>query len=254
MEREVCLELQGIGVSFEGVRANDDINLKVYAQDRLAILGPNGAGKTTLFNVICGEFPPTDGKILLYGKDITQEPNYKRVASGLSRTFQITALFWNQSILENIILALLGVDSKHKFSFFRSLGQYSQLFDEAIKLIEMVRLTEKKDMLIKNLSYGDQRLVELLMCLASNPKIICLDEPNAGLSVSESKTMINVIKSLPKDITILLIEHDMDLVFEIVDRIMVLHDGKVVATGNTENIRNDRRVQQIYLGIEEEGV
>jgi len=245
----VCLELRGIGKSFGGLRANDNVNLTVRQGERIAIIGPNGAGKTTLFNMISGEFFPTDGQIFLYGKDVTNLPNYKRVPEGLARTYQITTLFWNQSILENLLLALSGTD-KRKFSLWKSLRTYKNLFDEAETLLQQVNLLEKKDSLIKNLSYGDQRLVELVMALASHPKILCLDEPNAGLSVAESRVMVDTVKNLSRDITILLIEHDFDLVFEVVDRIMVLQDGRVIATDTKENIRANKKVQQIYLGEE----
>lgn len=247
----VCLELIGVGKSFGGLRANDNVNLTVHQGERIAIIGPNGAGKTTLFNMISGELIPTDGKVLIYGKDVTDLPNYKRVPEGLSRTYQITTLFWDQSILENLVLALSGTSSS-KFSMWKSLRKYDHLFKEATELLQQVNLLEKKDLLIKNLSYGDQRLVELVMAMATHPKILCLDEPNAGLSVAESRVMVDTVKQLSRDITILLIEHDFDLVFEVVDRIMVLQDGRTVAIDTKENIRDNKKVQQIYLGEEAE--
>lgn len=249
-QSEYCLQLINVGKSFGGIRANDNVCLDVKQGERVAILGPNGAGKTTLFNQISGEYFPTDGKILMYGQDVTHMNNYNRVKLGLARTFQITELFWDMTISENVVLALIGIRKDKKFQFFHSLGKQSALFEESSRLIASVGLTEKKDEQIKNLSYGDQRLVEIVMALASNPKILCLDEPNAGLSVLESRTMVNVIKNLSRDITILLIEHDIDLVFEVVDRIMVLQNGVPVATDTKENIRNNKRVQKIYLGEE----
>ena len=249
-QSEHCLQLINVGKSFGGIRANDNVCLDVKQGERVAILGPNGAGKTTLFNQISGEYFPTDGKILMYGQDVTHMNNYNRVKLGLARTFQITELFWDMTISENVVLALIGIRKDKKFQFFHSLGKQSALFEESSRLIASVGLTEKKDEQIKNLSYGDQRLVEIVMALASNPKILCLDEPNAGLSVLESRTMVNVIKNLSRDITILLIEHDIDLVFEVVDRIMVLQNGVPVATDTKENIRNNKRVQKIYLGEE----
>ena len=249
-QSEYCLQLINVGKSFGGIRANDNVCLDVKQGERVAILGPNGAGKTTLFNQISGEYFPTDGKILMYGQDVTHMNNYNRVKLGLDRTFQITELFWDMTISENVVLALIGIRKDKKFQLFHSLGKQSALFEESSRLIASVGLTEKKDEQIKNLSYGDQRLVEIVMALASNPKILCLDEPNAGLSVLESRTMVNVIKNLSRDITILLIEHDIDLVFEVVDRIMVLQNGVPVATDTKENIRNNKRVQKIYLGEE----
>ena len=248
-----CLELINVGKSFGGLRAIDNVSLTVQQGERLAIIGPNGAGKTTLFNMISGEFYPTDGKVLLYGKDVTNLPNYLRVAEGLARTYQITTLFWDQSILENLLLALSGT-RRNKFSMWKSLRNYHDLISEANLLLQQVNLLEKKDTIIKNLSYGDQRLVELVMALACHPKILCLDEPNAGLSVAESRVMVDTVKKLSRDITILLIEHDFDLVFEVVDRIMLLQDGHVIATDTKENIRANKRVQKIYLGEEDDGV
>jgi len=250
IQNNCCLELQGIGKSFGGLRAVNDISLKVCGGDRLAIIGPNGAGKTTLFNMISGEFPPTDGKITLFGEDVTALPNFKRVKKGLARTFQITSLFFDLTVTENVVLALLGT-SKLKFKMFRSVKKYDELYDEAERLLESLNLLEKKDQIVKNLSYGDQRLIELLLALASKPRILCLDEPCAGLSVAESKLMVDTLKALPKELTLILIEHDMDMVFEVVERIMVIHNGNHVATGLTAEIRANEQVQRVYLGEEE---
>ncbi|MCL2587954.1 MAG: ABC transporter ATP-binding protein [Oscillospiraceae bacterium] len=250
--KNVCLELKCIGKSFGGLRAVNEINLQVFDGDRLAIIGPNGAGKTTLFNMVSGEFPPTDGQVILYGEDVTKQPNSVRVKKGLARTYQITTLFFDLSVMENVILALIGT-TKIKFRMFKSVKKYDYLYDEAEALLDRLHLLEKKDEIVKNLSYGDQRLIELVLALASKPKILCLDEPCAGLSVAESKLMLKTLKELPEDLTLILIEHDMDLVFEAVDRIMVVHNGNHVATGLNAEIRANNRVQQVYLGeLEEE--
>lgn len=246
---EFCLELIGVGKSFGGLRAVDDVNLQVKSGQRIAIIGPNGAGKTTLFNMISGEFKPTDGKILLYNQDVTRLPNNKRVHMGLARTYQITTLFPDFSVMENILLALTGT-RKEKFIFFKNTKKYDALFEEANALLQWVNMSNQQDVLVKNLAYGDQRLVEIMLALASKPKILCLDEPNAGLSAAESKHMVDFIKSLPKDMTVLLIEHDIDLVFEVSDYIVVLQDGRVVASDVKDNIRHNKKVQQIYLGEE----
>jgi len=245
-----CLELKGIGKSFGGLRAVNDIHLQVQSGERLAIIGPNGAGKTTLFNMISGEFPPTDGQIILFGEDVTKLPNFRRVKKGLARTYQITSLFFDLTVTENVVLALLGT-SNLKFKMFRSVKTYDAIYDEAYRLLDSLRLLEKKDEIVKNLSYGDQRLIELVLALASKPKILCLDEPCAGLSVAESKLMSDTLKALPKELTLILIEHDMDMVFEVVDRIMVVHNGNHVATGPVEEIRVNAQVQRVYLGEEE---
>lgn len=248
----ICLELKNVGKSFGGLRAVDDISLQVRHGERLAIIGPNGAGKTTLFNMISGEYYPTDGQILLFGEDVTKLPNFKRVYRGLARTYQITTLFSDLTVLENTLLALTGT-TKVKFRMFRSLKSkiYNYLYEEAKELLSWVGLYDKKDCLIRNLSYGDQRLVELVLALSSKPKVLCLDEPCAGLSVAESKMMLDVLKKLDESITLVLIEHDMDLVFGLAERIMVIHNGRWIATDTVEKIRANEQVQKIYLGVGE---
>ena len=246
----ICLEMKNIGKSFGGLRAVDDINLQVRPGERLAIIGPNGAGKTTLFNMISGEFTPTDGQIFLYGEDVTKFPNFKRVYRGLARTYQITTLFTDLTVLENTLLAIIGT-SKVKFRMFRSFKSkvYNNLYEEAKELLSWVNIYDKKDALIRNLSYGDQRLVELVLALSSKPKILCLDEPCAGLSVAESRMMLDVLKRLDESIALVLIEHDMDLVFELAKRIMVMHNGRWIAMDTVEKIRANEQVQKIYLGV-----
>lgn len=246
---EYCLELEHISKHFGGIKAVDDVSLRVFTGERLAILGPNGAGKTTLFNMISGEFTPTSGRIILFGRDVTGMPSNKLVNLGLSRTFQITTLFPSESVVENIILALMGTRRDSKFSMFTSLGKQKRLFERAMELVTQLGLTECRNELVKNLPYGNQRLVEIALALASDPKIICLDEPNAGLSNVESRIIIDTINNkIDRSITILIIEHDMDLVFEVADRIMVLNNGVMVITDTKENVRANKDVQRVYLG------
>jgi branched-chain amino acid transport system ATP-binding protein len=244
-----CLELKNVSKHFGGIKAVSNVSVQIKPGERLAILGPNGAGKTTLFNMISGEFAPTTGKIILFGQDVTGMPSNKLVNLGLARTFQITTLFPNESVVENIILALMGTKRGSKFSLFSSLRNKTQLFERADELVSQLGLKECKNELIKNLPYGNQRLVEITLALASNPRIICLDEPNAGLSNAESRIIIDTINNkIDRSITILIIEHDMDLVFEVADRIMVLNNGVEVATDTKENIRANKHVQEVYLG------
>ncbi len=246
---EYCLELQHISKHFGGIKAVDDVSLQVKTGERLAILGPNGAGKTTLFNMISGEFAPTSGRIFLFGRDVTGLPSNKLVNLGLSRTFQITTLFPSESVVENILLALMGTKKNSKFMLFKSLRSQKQLFERADSLVAQFGLSECKNELVKNLPYGHQRLVELALALSSDPKIICLDEPNAGLSNAESRIIIDTInRKINRSITILIIEHDMDLVFEVADRIMVLNNGVEVITDTKENVRANKDVQRVYLG------
>lgn len=246
---EYCLELENVSKHFGGIKAVSDVSIRIKTGERLAILGPNGAGKTTLFNMISGEFAPTSGRIILFGQDVTGMPSNKLVNLGLARTFQITTLFPNESVVENILLALMGTRRRNKFSMFSSLTRQTPLFERADELVNQLGLTACKNELIKNLPYGNQRLVEIALALASNPRIICLDEPNAGLSNAESRIIIDTINNkIDRSITILIIEHDMDLVFEVADRIMVLNNGVEVVTDTRDNVRMNKDVQRVYLG------
>ena len=247
-----ALELNSISKQFGGIRAINNVSACVNQGERFAIIGPNGAGKTTLFNMICGEFPPTSGTIRYFGKDVTGLPSNRLANLGIGRTFQITSLFNNESVLENVVLSLMGNAQRTKFKMFSSLRSQKALFEEAEHLLEGLGLIECRDEQIKNLSYGNQRLVEIAMVLAGKPQIICLDEPNAGLSNAESRTIIKTIKEIDKQITVLLIEHDMDMVFEVADRIMVLSNGTWVATDTAANIRVNKEVQRVYLGEDKE--
>lgn len=235
---------------FGGLHAVRGINLSAKIGERLAIIGPNGAGKTTLFNLICGAIPPSKGKIYIFDKEVTKLPCHKRVYCGLSKTFQVTSLFFNLTLLENVILALQGIE-KCKFSCWTKLKNNRDLQQKAEELLSKVSLWSLKNEKVASLSYGDQRLIELLLALASRPRIIALDEPTAGLSMAESKTLLKIINGLGEDITVLLIEHDMDIAFEVAQRIMVLDEGEVIALDTPENIRNNKKVQDVYLGRSE---
>ena len=241
------LELKGLSKSFGGLDAVQDVNLKVFAGDRRALIGPNGAGKTTLFNVVTGVFPATSGRVLLFGEDITGWPAHRRTALGMARTFQITSLFPKLTVLDNVLLAIGGL-RKMKFVMWRLLSSYRDLYEKAHHLLEGVGYSDRKDVEVRNLSHGEQRQVEIVVGLASDPKILLLDEPAAGLASGESREMAEFLKRLDPSLAILLIEHDMDVVFDVVDDISVLHFGKVVEEGSTEHIRQSQRVREIYLG------
>lgn len=232
---------------FGGLHAVKGIDLTVKIGERLAIIGPNGAGKTTIFNMICGTIPPSKGKIFIFDQEVTNLTHYKRVYCGLARTFQVTSLFFNLTVLENIILALQGIE-KCKYSCWKMVRDNRGLYQRAEELLTMVGLWPLKDKIVANLSYGDQRLIELSLALASKPRIIALDEPTAGLSMAESKTLLKIIKELGADITVLLIEHDMGVAFEVAERIVVLNEGEVITLDTPENVRNNSQVQDIYLG------
>jgi branched-chain amino acid transport system ATP-binding protein len=241
------LELKGLSKSFGGLDAVQGVTLKVFPGDRRAIIGPNGAGKTTLFNLITGVFPATSGQVLLFGENITGWPSHRRTALGMARTFQVTSLFPKLTVLDNVLLAISGL-RKMKFVMWRMLSSYRDLYDKAHRLLESVGYSDRKDVEVRNLSHGEQRQVEIVLGLASDPKILLLDEPAAGLASGESREMAEFLKKLDAGLAILLIEHDMDVVFDVVDHISVLQFGKPVEEGTTEQIRRSERVREIYLG------
>jgi branched-chain amino acid transport system ATP-binding protein len=241
------LELKGLCKSFDGLDAVQGIDLAIFAGDRKAIIGPNGAGKTTLFNLITGVLPATSGSVLLFGNDITRWPSHRRTALGMARTFQVTSLFPKLTILDNVLLAIGGL-RKTKFVMWRFLSSYADLYEKARRLLENAGYWDRREMQVRNLSHGERRQIEIVLGLASDPKILLLDEPAAGLASGESREMAAFLKRLDPNLAILLIEHDMDVVFGVVDHISVLHFGKLVEQGTTGQVRGSAKVQEIYLG------
>ena len=244
---EPALELRGLSKSFGGLRAVRDVTFKIMPGDRKAIIGPNGAGKTTLFNLITGIFPATSGQVVLFGQDVTDWPSHRRTALGMARTFQITSLFPKLTVLDNVLLAIEGLRPS-KFVMWRFQSSYRDLYDKAHGLLERARFLDRKDTEVRYLSHGEQRQLEIVLGLASDPKILLLDEPAAGLSSGESAEMAEFLLRLDRNLAILLIEHDMDVVFDVAHQISVLHFGEVLETGPTEQIRKSAKVQEIYLG------
>jgi len=244
---EPVLELRALSKSFGGLRAVRDVTFKIMPGDRKAIIGPNGAGKTTLFNLITGIFPATSGQVMLFGQDVTKWPSHRRTALGMARTFQITSLFPKLTVLDNVLLAIQGL-RRSKFVMWRFLSSYRDFYDRAYGLLERARFLDRKDTEVRYLSHGEQRQLEIILGLASDPKILLLDEPAAGLSSGESSEMIRFLAQLDRTLAILLIEHDMDVVFDVAEHISVLHFGEVLEAGAREQIRRSEKVQQIYLG------
>jgi branched-chain amino acid transport system ATP-binding protein len=244
---EPVLELKGLSKSFGGLHAVRGVTLKIMPGDRKAIIGPNGAGKTTLFNVITGIHPATAGQVLLFGQDVTTWPSHQRTALGMARTFQVTSLFPKLTVLDNVLLAIKGLRPS-KFVMWRLMSSYREVYDKAHGLLERAQFLDRKDVQVRNLSHGEQRQLEIVLGLASDPKILLLDEPAAGLSSGESTEMAEFLGRLDPGLAILLIEHDMDVVFDVADHISVLHFGEVLETGPTEQIRSSKKVQEIYLG------
>lgn len=244
---DLCLAVEGLSKHFGGLKAVDGVSLTVSRGERRAIIGPNGAGKTTLFHLLSGELPTTAGRILLFGRDITRLPAHRRAALGIGRTFQVTNLFIRLTVLENVLLAVAGLQPV-KYQMVRPVLDLLDLRERAQALLERVQLWERRDWPVASLSYGEQRQLELVLALAGEPALLLLDEPTAGLSPAETQMLVGVIRGLDPSMTVLLIEHDMDVAFEVTDRVTVLHLGRVLADGAKEDVRRDPEVQRIYLG------
>jgi len=245
-----ALECKDLTKRFGGLEAVKQINLHVKAGERRAIIGPNGAGKTTLFGLISGLHAVTSGRIKTFGQDITNLPPHRRTYLGLARTFQITNLFPTLTVLENLVVASMGLRGM-KLSMWRPLFTYRDLYGLADRVLETVGMLEKRGVVVKNLSYGEQRQVEISLALISEPSVILLDEPTAGLSHADTAMMTEMIHNLDPKITVLIIEHNMDVALQVASRITVLHQGSVFAEGSPTEVRNSSRVQEIYFGTEE---
>ena len=247
MSSAPSLKVEDISRSFGSLQALLSINLSLEPGERRAIIGPNGAGKTTLFHIISGTMPPSSGRVHLFGRDITHVPAHRRALLGMSRTYQVTNLFPNLTVLDNV---LLGIQAHRpmKLAMHRPRTSYRPLYDKAHELLETWGVSDTRDSIVRNLSYGEQRQVEILLALAGDPQVLLLDEPTAGLSTAETQTVSHLIRNLPRDMSILLIEHDMDVVFDLVDHITVLHMGQFLAEGTPREIQADQSVTDIYLG------
>jgi len=242
-----ALDVQALSKNFGGLRAIRDISLEIEEGERRAIIGPNGAGKTTLFHLISGFLFPSSGHLSLFGREVTNLQAHQRAALGMARTFQVTNLFQKLTLFDNI---LLGVQAMKwaRFCFYRRVKGFREIMRETESLLKEWSLWEKKDVLLKNLSYGEQRQIEVIMALATKPRLLLLDEPTAGLSPAETASVTSIIKGLPREITTILIEHDMDVAFEIAEKITVLHFGSILAEGSLEQIKGNPKVMEIYLG------
>ena len=245
-----ALAVEALSHDFGGLRALDAVDVDVAEGERLVILGPNGAGKTTLFNLVTGLLTPTTGRIRLFDRDVTRLAPHRRARLGLGRTFQVTTLFPRLTVLESVLLAVQGAD-RARFTLHRPLSAFPRMFARAERLLAEWLLAERRDVPTLELSYGEQRQLELLLALAAEPRVLLLDEPTAGLSPAETASVAGMIRRFPREVTILLIEHDMDVALELADRLIVLHYGRVVAAGSREAIKRDPRVREIYLGTDE---
>ena len=243
------MRVQGVGVRFGGIVALDDVSFDVPAGCILGLIGPNGAGKTTLVGLISGALAIDEGKILFEEKNITGMKQHDRVRAGLARSYQITSIFRKLSVLDNLALAVQA-RSGSSFSFWRPLEKETQLFEEARGIAVQVGLSEKIDSTAGTLAHGEQRALEVGLALATQPKLVLLDEPMAGMGPEESRRMVELIERIGASVTVLLVEHDMDAVFRLADRISVMVDGRVIATDSPEKIRANPEVRKAYLGDE----
>ena len=243
------LKVTQLQKSYGGLQATDNVDLDVQAGEIHAVIGPNGAGKTTLLAQLAGEVYPDAGHIEFLGRDITRLPPYRRARRGLARSFQITSVFQAMTLLENVMLAVQA-HAGHSYRFWRPVASDRRLLEPARQALERVGLGPRADTLCAAVSHGEHRQLEIAMALAGDPKLLLLDEPMAGMGTEESARMVELLRKLKASKTLLLIEHDMDAVFALADRISVLVYGRVIATGPPEQIRNDPHVRRAYLGDE----
>jgi branched-chain amino acid transport system ATP-binding protein len=241
-----ALELRGVSRFFGALAALTDVTMSVKPGERRAVLGSNGAGKTTLFNCVTGDFPPTSGTIRFFGEDVTNFPPRERIRRGLRRTYQISLLFAGLSVADNVYLACRGV-SRGRFSLIQA-SRNDALMQSALDLVDAVHLTDVRDQLVSELSYGQQRQLEMALALSGAPRFMLFDEPAAGLSPTERSDLIEILTSLPAHIGYIIIEHDMDVALRVVESVTMMHNGRVFKEGRPEEIESDPEVQELYLG------
>lgn len=246
---DYALKLDEITVRFGGLVAVNAAQLAMEPGARWAVIGPNGAGKTTLFKTVSGEQFPTSGKVSLFGEDITRLPVHRRAHRGIGRSYQVTNLFNDLTVDQNLMIAAQGL-SRTRFRSWAPIAKSGPFHDQVDRALDMVELASRRDLIVGEMSHGEQRQLELAMGLVCEPKVLLLDEPAAGLSASERVLMRRLIESLPRDLTIVLIEHDMNLALELVDWVVVLDNGNTIATGYPNDIRNNQTVQDVYLKSE----
>lgn len=242
-----ALEVRGLNKSFGGLRVTAAVDLSVVPGERRLIIGPNGAGKTTLFNLITGELHPDAGTVSLFGHDITRVATRRRAHLGLARTYQIITLFAGETLLRNVTLSLLGL-SRLRWNPIVRLDAQDNILAKARAALARVGLDHLAERPVGQTSYGERRRVEIAMALAQSPKVLLLDEPFAGLSVDERRDVLALIGTIPRDVTIVMIEHDMDVALEFAERITVLHFGQVIVEGTRAEVVEHPRTKEIYLG------
>jgi branched-chain amino acid transport system ATP-binding protein len=241
------LELSGLCKSFGGLQVTKSVDLRVEAGERHLLIGPNGAGKTTLFNLIAGDLLPNQGAVRLMGKDVTHISTAHRAQLGLARTYQIITLFGRDTLLHNVKLALMG-RLPQRWRNWGSFDADAKLSERALAVLDLVALSDKADLPIHQTSYGEKRRLEIAMALAQDPQLLLLDEPLAGLSLQEREAISELLTSIDRNITIIMIEHDMKAALAFADRITLLHYGEVITAGTRQQVVDDPRTREIYLG------
>jgi branched-chain amino acid transport system ATP-binding protein len=244
------LRVENLSKDFGGVSVLQNVSFSVQPGERLLVIGPNGAGKTTLFNLIGGQLPPTSGRLFYEGRDITGVPAHRRAHMGIVRSFQLSTLLVNQTVMENALLTFLGCHP-HCYEMFRPVRAQKDLLSSAEQALALADLWDCRHMPVKLLSYGDRRRLEVVLSIAQQPKLLLLDEPSNGLTSEESAAIVRLIKKAGKEMTVIVVAHDMDLVFEIAERINVLYYGGLIASGTPDEIRNNPKVREIYMGLGE---
>jgi branched-chain amino acid transport system ATP-binding protein len=244
---DLAIQTEDMAKLFGGLAAVDGVNLQVRRGERRLLIGPNGAGKTTLFHCITGKLVATRGSVRLFGRDVTREPEHRRAALGMGRTFQITNVFTELTLVENLVLALVGRD-RRKWALLRPVSAYGDVQEEALRSLRRVGLHDKALSPVLEISYGEKRQLELALALCMRPQVLFLDEPCAGLSPSERQRIAELIAALPREITLVMIEHDMDVALRLADQVTVLHQGRVILEGTPDAVRSDTQVRDIYFG------
>jgi branched-chain amino acid transport system ATP-binding protein len=247
-----ALSLSAVSRNFGGIRAVADISFDVSHGKRLTIIGTNGAGKSTLFNLITGVYPLSSGSISVFGEDVSKQPAYSRAKLGIARTFQTSKLFQGLTVRENLYTSLRQALGEKKISWLANPSQSDQLHDESTSILERVDLLKKSDILVSDISHGESRQLEVAMALAMRPKVLMLDEPAAGISPTERGRLVDLLKSLDKEMTLVLIEHDMAVALAVADEVIVMHDGTMFMQGSPDEVRNSSAVRDLYLGSNHE--
>jgi branched-chain amino acid transport system ATP-binding protein len=239
------LHAEGLERSFGGIHAVAGVSLEIPRGSLYAVIGPNGSGKTTLFNLITGHTRPGAGRVTFDGQDITGMPYYKVARRGLAKSYQITTVFPLLTVFENVRIAAQSAD--HAYVFWRMADRIKRVVEHTEEVLERVGLADRRDAVASNLSHGDQRRLDLAIALATSPRLLLLDEPTAGMSPTETAATVELVRELNRDVTILMIEHKMDVILSIADRVMVLHQGATLFEGSPDEVRSHPEVQEVYL-------